>query len=180
MSDYTRGPTYARRHTPRFYFKNSSPGYTGGGYAMVRSKERRDHTPGDGLEDVYVAVHRLAAVAWHLPDGTLGDDVRLADLDGVDVHHTQPDSDERGMPAANGEAWTELLDHGRHSEVTNAERRAWAEADRERAESAHAPSDRCSECGTAGDASWAVEGRDGALCLSCATSVADGRTITEA
>ena len=180
MSDYVRGDTYARRPRPTFEFKPSATGYTGGGYARVRSRERRDHTPGDGTDDVFVAIHRLAAVAWHLPDGTLGDDVRLADLDGFDVHHTHPDSDDRGMPASNGERWTELVGHGRHSEITQRQRRAWAE-DRKRDVSEQQglgdETPDCERCHDA-DAEASVVGDDRELCLACASAVAEATGAT--
>jgi hypothetical protein len=178
MSEYVRGDTYARRDRPTFEFKPSATGYTGGGYARVRSRERREHTPGDGTDDVFVSIHRLAAVAWHLPDGTLGADVRLSDLDGFDVHHTQPDSDDRGMPSANGEAWTELVGHGRHSEITQRQRRAWGEdAKREASGQQELVEQRCERCDDA-DAEASVVGDDRELCIPCASAVAEATGAT--
>lgn len=178
MSEYVRGPTYARRERPRFEFKPSATGYTGGGYARVRSTEYRDHTPGDGTDDVFVSIHRLAAVAWHLPDGTLGADVRLADLAGMDAHHTQPDSDARGMPAANGEDWTELVSHNPHSEITQSKRRAWAEDEKRRQTTVdEATPEVCEKCNDAeAEASVVGDGRE--LCLGCATRLADATGAT--
>lgn len=149
-SDYVRGTTYARKERPTFEYKPSSTNYTGGGYARVRSSEYRDHTAGDGTDDVFVSVHRLAAVAWLLPDGELGTDVFLSDMGGMDVHHTQPDRDAPGMPASNGEDWLELIDHGGHSEVTQAQMRAWGEDAKKQAtleyDETDVPDDRCAEC----------------------------------
>jgi len=178
MSEYVVGPTYARRDTPRFEFKAGSPDHTGGGYPRLRSTERRPHTPGDGADDVFVPVHRLAAVAWHLPDGTLGEDVHLSALSGADIHHTQPDRDRRGMPAANGEAWTEMLDHGDHSEVTQAEMRAWAADAREAVESdtdatqgtAEDSSRVCAACGAESDTLCIYRGVTEAVCPECAAA----------
>jgi hypothetical protein len=143
----------------------------------VRSTEYRDHTPGDGTDDVFVSIHRLAAVAWHLPDGTLGDDVRLADLAGMDVHHVTPDGDS-GMPAANGEDWTDLVSHSRHSELTQAKRRAWAEDEKRRQTTVEESTpDHCEKCGDAdAEASVAGDGRE--LCLGCATALANATGAT--
>jgi len=178
MGEYVRGETYARRERPRFTFKPSTPGYTGGGYARIRSTEYREHTSGTGADDVFVAVHRLAAVAWHLPEGTLGEDVALSALSGVDVHHVQPDTGERGMPAANGEDWTKLVAHGRHSEITQAEMRAWGEDAKTAAEDCADEGAVCSRCGGKDDFGGTVAGREG-LCFDCAAAVAreTGETI---
>lgn len=177
-TDYVRGPTYARTARPTFEFKPSATGYTGGGYARVRSWERREHTPGDGTDDVFVSVHRLAAVAWHLPDGTLGDDVRLADLDGQDVHHTQPDADTRGMPAANGPEWTRVESHADHSSITQAEMRAYGE-DAKRAARDDSPGDdeTCIRCGDAPELACRSEDWDGVACHDCATTLSQGSPI---
>jgi hypothetical protein len=173
--EYVVGPTYARRARPRFEFKPSAAGYTGGGYARVRSTERREHSPGDGADDVFVSVHRLAAVAWHLPDGTLGEDVSLSQLDGADVHHVQPDRDAAGMPAANGETWTTLVDHGTHSEITQAQVRAWGEDAKQQAADpvTHGP-DGCAECGADADVLAESGAFEGQRCLECANDATDG------
>jgi len=175
---YERGPTYARKLTPTFEFKPSSTDHTGGGYARVRSCELRDHTPGDGTDDVFVAIHRLAAVAWHLPDGTLGEDVRLSQLDGYDVHHCQPDTGERGMPSANGEDWTALEAHGRHSEITQSQVRAWG-ADAKRAVESDDDPDpsRCVRCDTEPELPCRSADWDGVACHDCATVLSDGAKI---
>jgi hypothetical protein len=172
---YTTGGTYARRRTPRFEFKPSSTNYTGGGYARIRSTEYREHTPGTGADDVFVAVHRLAAVAWHLPDGTLGDDVHLSDMDGMDVHHTQPGRDERGMPSANGEAWTTLVSHGGHSEITQSEMRAWGEDAKREIE--RETVDRCVRCNDEYEMGCTSEDWKGVACHDCATTLSDGAPI---
>jgi hypothetical protein len=163
---------------PTFEFKAPSPDHTGGGYPRVRSTEYRPETSRQGKEDVFVPVHRLAAVAWHLPDGTLGDDVRLSQLDGMDVHHVTPDGG-AGMPAANGEDWTELIGHGDHSAVTQAERRAWA-ADEQRARDGQVRVDAepCVECGGDPDEGVSVPSVDGPLCLGCAMELGKERGET--
>jgi len=174
MTEHVRGDTYAQRSTPRFEYKPTSPGHTGGGYARIRSSERRAHTPGDGTEDVYVSVHRLCAVAWLLPEGTLGETITLDALDGVDVHHTL------GMPAANGEDWLELVDHGTHAEVTQSQMRAWAEdSKRDARDRDGGSSSQCGECGKESESLATIEGLDGQFCLACATekAKATGRTI---
>jgi hypothetical protein len=160
-SDYVRGETYARRERPRFEYKPSATGYTGGGYARIRSTERRENTPGDGTDDVFVSVHRLAAVAWHLPD-----EWDLAMLDGVDIHHTL------GMPAANGEQWTEAVSHDRHSEITQSQMRAWATDARDAAEEGAERTESCADCGAVSETLASVAGHDGPLCLDCARRVA--------
>jgi hypothetical protein len=185
-SKYVRGETYARKTHARVETKPSATDYTGGGYRRIRSTERREHTPGDGTDDVFVSVHRLAAVAWHLPDGTLGTDVFLEGLDGVDVHHTQPDADvdTPGMPSANGPAWTALVDHGRHSEITQTEMRAYG-ADAKRALAGDGGSagvgvgveGGCPECGGAVDGDGATVGDAEGLCLDCATERAKQRGL---
>lgn len=185
MSRYVRGPTYARRPTPRFEFKPSSTGYTGGGYARIRSSEYRDHTAGEGADDVFVSVHRLAAVAWF---DTLGPDdtpeditaaeiLESGELVGTDVHHTQPDGDGPGMPSANGEEWIELRDHGRHSEITQSQIRAWGEDAKRQAleyDEGDVPDDRCAECGEPDPGIMChVKAVDGAVCLPCSKRYAD-------
>jgi len=173
VSEYTTGDTYATRTHPRFCYKPSSPGYSGGGYAWIRSTERRPDTPGDGAGDVFVYVHRLAAVAWCLDGGTLGEDVRLSDLDGKDVHHRL------GMPAANGEGWIELVDHGRHAEITQADRRAWAAdaKDASKQSTIDDSGDGCVRCDDELDTACISPDWDGRACPDCARTLSDGGTI---
>jgi hypothetical protein len=163
---------------PTFEFKAPSPDHTGGGYPRVRSTEYRPETSRQGKEDVFASIHRLAAVAWHLPDGTLGDDVHLSALDGMDVHHVTPNGG-AGMPSANGDDWTELIGHGDHSSVTQAERRAWAEdAKRERDRQQRFGGRECVECGDDADDGVSVASVDGPLCLGCATRLGKERGET--
>ena len=168
--EYVRGPTYARRRTPRFEFKPSATGYTGGGYARIRSTERREHTPGDGAEDVFVSVHRLCAVAWKYPDSWSVGEI-LNDMDGKDVHH------QLGMPSANLESELEVIEHGRHSGVTNTQIRAWAEDAKRAAESGGWEDDECPECGAEVDGDGATVGTESGLCIECATEKASGRDV---
>jgi hypothetical protein len=181
MSDdaeaYVRGrATY--RKPPAFEFKAadcSSSGGRGGGYARVRSWETRE-----GRKRVVpVAIHRLAAVAWHLPDGTLGEDVHLSELDGIDVHHVQPEGG-RGMPAANGEDWTEMIDHGHHSSITQAEKRAYAEDTKRTLSSSDEVGLRCGRCGDELEAGegWTAEDLDGPHCMACVMDLGPDGTVT--
>lgn len=161
-----------RDATASFEFKAPDPDRTGGGYPRWRAWEYRPETPGDRKEDVYVAVHRLAAVAWLLPDGTLGEDVHLAELDGVDVHH------ELGMPAANVEDELALVEHGTHSEVTQAQMRAWGEdAKRTVADDGPADEERCEHCGAAADVRCRSPDWDGAVCMGCAQRLSEDAPI---
>lgn len=166
----------------------TKPGYdTGRGYERVRSYERRPHTPTRGKEDVYAAIHRLCAVAWCFPDGATAEDIDMA---GKDVHHPPPgESHPDDDPAGIGVEWLnvhdspnlpdaslEVLDHGRHSEVTQQDKRAWGEDAKRSVERADEP-DRCPDCGEE-PATWAtspaVEGHE---CLRCVTRKTDGGTI---
>lgn len=171
-------PPRQQSATATFAYKAPSPGTTGGGYPKWRSYEHRPETARQGKEDVHVPVHRLAAVAWLLPDGTLGEDVRLSALDGVDVHHCL------GMPAANLEDELQLRDHADHSSVTQAQIRAWGADAKRRATAdggtATVPDpETCVECGDAYDGDGCgLSDRDGRYCLACATALAgDGTTI---
>jgi hypothetical protein len=169
-SEYVRGDTYARSQTPTFEFKAGATGYSGGGYPRVRSKEYREHTPGDTADDVFVPIHRLAAVAWCYDDEWTIDEI-LADLAGKDVHHTL------GMPAANLESDLEVVDHARHAEITQAQRRAWAEDQKravEREQTALDTAPTCAACGD--DAEATVAGTD--YCLACAMTEAKGTDLT--
>jgi len=159
-----------------FEYKRPSPDHTGGGYARWRSIESRPETPRQGSEDVFVPIHRLAAVAWHLPDGVLGEDVNLSQLDGMDVHHVTPDGG-AGMPSANGEDWTEVLGHGDHSAVTQSQRRAWAEDEKRKRERQErfGDTDRCAEPRCEEEVAARVGGED--YCLTHATENSDGETI---
>jgi hypothetical protein len=170
--------------TPTFEFKAAHPGGSGGrggGYPRVRSWETRPETARQGKEDVYVPIHRLCAVAWLLPDGTLGDDVRLDALDGVDVHH------DLGMPAANVESELLLVNHGDHSEVTQAEMRAYAADARRRVDgdgadattgSGAGDGDVCDRCGAAATTLCESPDWTGRYCLECSKQESDGAAIS--
>jgi hypothetical protein len=166
--EYVVGSASPRRAaTAAFEFKapdQTSRGGRGGGYPRWRSWEWRPETSRRNKEDVYVPVHRLAAVAWCLPDGTLGEDVSLSALAGMDVHH------ELGMPAANIEGELALLDHGEHSSRTQAERRAHAEEAKQQAIDPDPAPEGCRQCGAAEDVTLVTSAAfDGEWCLSCAT-----------
>jgi len=149
--------------TATFEFKAPSPQGTGGGYPRWRSWEHRPHSTRQGKEDVYVPVHRLAAVAWLLEDGTLGADVHLADLDGYDVHH------ELGMPSATVESELALRSHGRHSEITQSQVRAWGMDAKDAATESVSIDDAgaCAHCGATADVLVTADAFEGARCLEC-------------
>lgn len=189
---HTLGPATYRK-LPRFYTKPSTIYYdwvdrrgrrrvrrdTGGGYERWRSWEHDPTKPGDGKTDVYVSVHRLCAVAWWADDDATAEEI-LPRLRGVDVHHTtgigwanfgeSPNFDEPGL---------ELLEHGRHAEITNEQRRAWAEDAKEDGEAPPEP-ERCAACGTADGGLWRSEDFDGARCLDCAADANEEASIVEA
>ena len=158
--------------------KPSVRGYTGGGYEHWRSVERRPHSPGDGTEDCYASHHRLLAVVACYPSDEPIDAV-LDDLREKDVHH------ESGVPWDNRPDNLEVVAHGRHSEITQTQRRAWA-ADRKREvqEADQQPlageddSGLCDRCGDHSETlaecnAWPGERR----CIECATATANGREI---
>lgn len=169
-NSYVRGPTYARSDTPTFEYKAGATGYSGGGYPRVRSSERRAHTPGDGTDDVFVPIHRLAAVVWCY-DADRPIESVLADLSTKDVHH------ELGMPAANCPDAVEVVEHARHAEITQAQRRAWAEdAKREVEREQQAALTATPTCDCGADAEATVAGTD--YCLECAMETARGTELT--
>jgi len=173
--DYVTGTPHPNtKSVATFEFKRPSPGHTGGGYPRWRSTERRPHTVRVGSEDVFVVVHRLCAVAWCFPDDWTAADVLESEaLVGADVHH------ELGAPSANIESELSLVEHGTHSEITQAQRRAWAEDRKERASvDTTTASDVCDRCGGEAEAlaecpAWPGERR----CLECATATANGEEI---
>lgn len=154
----------------RFEFKRPSPDHTGGGYPRHRSVEWCPHTARQSSQDVFVPVHRLTAVAWcYGLEWSVGE--ILADMDGKDVHH------ELGMPSANIEGELEVIGHGDHSSVTQAERRAWAE-DEKRARDGQARLDDAERCATPRcDCEVAARVGGEQYCLEHATENADGETI---
>lgn len=172
---YTVGPTWAMEDTATFEFKSSATGYTGGGYARWRSIEYGPEVSRVGKGEVFVSVHRLAALVWCF-DG----DVHVgADADYLrdrDVHHMLE------IPSANLPDHIEVLDHAEHSRQTQADRtrqRAWFEDAKREAEQRqrgeYVPDEQaCAECGAEVEA--AVLGTE--YCLECATTVAKGRDVT--
>lgn len=177
--EHVLGPTYSRRRTPRFEFKPSSTNYTGGGYARIRTSERRETTAGDGADDVFVSIHRLCAVAWYdsladaPEDVTAADILRSGELAGMDVHHTL------GMPSANGEDLLEIIDHGGHSEVTQAQKRAWGEDAKQQVFEFSEDDVLDWTCDNCGERDPEVHCRvsDMDVCLDCSTVLADGSPI---
>lgn len=129
---------------------------------------------------MYVAHHRLLAVVACYPDDMAVSDI-LAHLDGRDVHHSAPEVEEDwGVEWDNRPECLHVVEHGRHSEITQAQMRAWAADDRETARQValgETPQDRCGQCGEpartlAESADWS-----GVFCLDCAAEASDGATI---
>lgn len=167
---YVRGATYARSETPTFEYKAGATGYSGGGYPRVRSNERREHTPGDGTDDVFVSIHRLAAVAWCYGEEWSVSEI-LADLGDKDVHH------QLEMPSANLSDEIAVVEHARHSEITQAQRRAWAadtKREVEREQQGIPEATPTCECGS--DAEATVAGDE--YCLECAMQKARNTELT--
>lgn len=158
---------------------------TGGGYERWRSTEYRPSSSVGRKEDVYVPVHRLSAVAWCYPEDMEVGEI-LQHLDGRDVHHTvgvewanfgeSPNFDEPGL---------QVCDHGRHSEVTQAQMRAWAEDAKESAREGAGQmvagggtaGERCAECGDSEGVLATTENLEDNYCLGCVRERADGDTI---
>lgn len=165
---YVLGESYARRDTPRFEFKPGATGYTGGGYARVRSREKRDDTPGSGTDDVFVSIHRLMAVVH-----CYSEDLPLAEIQrrmiGTDVHHTL------GMPSANIPDELDAREHGEHTEITNAQRRAWAEDAKRSRDDPTRDAETCTAQGCDREVKARVAGER--YCLECATANANGEKI---
>lgn len=168
---YVVGDTYATRPTPRFEFKAGAVGYTGGGYPRLRSSERGPES-GHGSNDVFVPIHRLAALVWcYSGDHPLAEDA--AHLREMDVHH------ELGFPSANLPEYISVESHSSHASITRDQLRGWAKdakRERERRQSEEFVPDEqaCAECGE--EANAQVAGTD--YCLSCATTAAKGRDVT--
>jgi len=166
---YVRGPTYTRQDCATFEFKSGSPDHSGGGYPRWRSMERGTHVHGDGTRTVFVAVHRLAAVAWcYAPEWTTAE--VCADLHGRDVHH------ELGFPSTTLEDHLSVIDHDRHAGLSRTERLAYAKDRKRRVEREQERLDAGPRCSCGADAEATVDGEE--LCLDCATDAAAGRDVT--
>lgn len=178
MSEYVLGPSYARNPHARFYTKTRSG--TGSGYERWRSREYRDETPTQGSEDVYVAHHRLLAVAWCYPDSMSVGEI-LEHLEGRDVHHTlgvewanigsSPNFESPGLV---------VRGHGRHSEITQAEMRAWAEDDKNKARDPTGTAngdETCGSCGSVCETPARSADWEGVRCLSCSKVDSKGSPI---
>lgn len=183
MTDrHVRGPSRARKHA-RLETRPTDGQYdSAGGYERIRSCERVESDPRDGTVDVYLAHHRALAIAWDidacLPSADFEGVVDLSILDGMDVHHNTPEAEQdRGVGWDNREAALEVIDHGEHAGLTNAERRAYAEDGKKLRDGDETlPSDDgCAECGA--DSAARVAGER--YCLDHATSAAKrtGETV---
>ncbi|GGL57789.1 hypothetical protein GCM10009039_14960 [Halocalculus aciditolerans] len=146
---------------------------SGGGYERWRSTEWRPHTARQGKEDIYLYHHRLlAVVACYDVDDPIED--VLADLAGRDVHH------ESGVEWDNRPSNLTVMDHGRHSETTQAQRRAWAADTKRDVETASEPETDesvCVACGEPAETPCRSEGFDGVRCLGCAMRDAGDHSI---
>lgn len=153
------------------------PAYTdgrrdsGAGYERWRSYEFRPHTARQGKEDVYVPVHRLTAVVSCFDSGTPLSCI-FETLDGADVHH------ESGIPFDNRPDNLTVVDHGTHSEVTQAQMRAWGEDSKRQARD-ETPAERavCGRCGDEADVMCESSDFEGERCLACAKVDNDGATL---
>lgn len=155
---------------------------SGSGYEHWRSTEFRPHTPRGSSESVYASHHRLLAVVACYPMSMPIEDV-LDDLRGSDVHHNCPDvDDDWGIPWDNRHDCLEVLGHGEHSSITQAQQRAWAEDAKRKGVSEALPqgskgSERCRRCDETEGPLATSEGFDGTLCIQCATDESDGEPI---
>jgi len=184
-------PTYVKRETRRADGSINAVTDTGGGYERIRSRERDTAAPGEGRTDAYVSHHRLLAIAWAIEfhadaetDGRVVDPdhagvVDMAALDGIDIHHRAPELDgERGVEWDNREACLSAVEHGAHTGLTNAEKRAYArDGQRVRDGDAPAPGSTCAVATCEGDRAATFADTDRVYCLDHATERADGRTI---
>lgn len=172
---YVVGETWARStaRCATFEYKAHAEGYTGGGYPRWRSIERGPEVSRPGSGEVFVPVHRLAAVLWCYDAATPLPDV-TDDLRGRDVHHTL------GMPSANLPDAVETRDHGDHSAVTRTQLRAWAadaKRDRERQQQRREQGEQCAAPGCDAEVAATFADASERYCIECATDHANGRTI---
>lgn len=146
---------------------------SGGGYERWRSYEHDPTQPGDHKTDVYVAHHRLLAVVACYP-GDMPVAEILQHLRDKDVHHKS------GVEWDNRPGNLAVRDHGRHSEITQAQIRAWAEDEKravERIQSGETDQDTCNSCGESADALCTSADFDGEYCIPCAKRASDGAPI---
>jgi len=184
-------PTYVRRETRRSDGSINAVTDTGGGYEHIRSSEFDPAAPGEGRTGAYVSHHRLLAVAWAIEfhedaeqSGPVVDPehegvVDMAALDGIDIHHGAPELEsDRGVEWDNRETCLYALEHGAHSGLTNAEKRAYArDGQRLRDGDATLPGAGCDADGCDAEPAATFDGVDAEYCIECATEQADGRTV---
>jgi len=182
--NYLRGESRARRHArletkPTYVEKTTwrdgrprAVVNTGGGYEHFRSTEAG--------EQVYASHHRLLALAWNVHNAETGAPLLDADnregvidtsaLAGVDVHHAAPEADDPDATFGwdNREACLSWVDHGRHSALSDAQKRAYAE-DAKRVRDGDVTPDRdvCAGDGCEAEPAAAVGGTR--YCIACAT-----------
>lgn len=165
---------------------------SGAGYERWRSREWRPETSKKSKESVYVPIHRLLAVITCYPmEMDLGD--ILEHMKGRDVHHDCPEVHRSwGVPWDNRHDVLSVIGHGEHSEITNADKRAWAEdAKNEIKESQQATfatgggtstgaATECAACGASGRETTLAtsEAFEGVRCLACAKEGIDGENAT--
>lgn len=176
-SQYVAG-TPAPNQKGHATFETKGGDGSGAGYERWRSTEWRPHTARQAKEDVYVPVHRLLAVVACYPEDMAIEDI-LEHMADKDVHHRAPEAEgDRGIKWDNRPDSLVVIDHGRHSEITRAEMKAWAE-DAKRAtqqSSIEENAETCAVCDESGTLAT-IPGESGAFCLDCARDVADGRPI---
>lgn len=175
-SEYVTGTPHARQ-APVARFETKAGDGSGAGYERWRSYEWRPETPRKSKEDVYVAHHRLLAVVSCYPDDMAVSDI-LAHMADKDVHHDAPEIDaDAGVTWDNRPDAIRVVEHGRHTEITNAQMRAWAEDRKHQARKPTTPDpEGCVACGATGTLAT-TDSLDGEYCIECVTARADGETI---